>query len=215
MRAALILLLCLAFALPARATEPAVGRLFGGGFSALRICSGTLVGPATVLTAAHCVTFPDGRKRGTRGLGFVAGWEEGRHAGAASVEEILLHPRASDAEGIVVAYDIAILRLDRALPMAPIRVGRSGPEGGFSIIGYGREDTAHQALQEGCAGRLKGPRWYLSCPVSQGMSGGPVLAGRGTARRVAGVISAISGEEAVAARVDPWVLRELARPYTP
>ncbi|QFT63436.1 serine protease [Roseivivax sp. THAF30] len=214
MRAILILALTL-LAAPALAIEPAVGRLFGGGFSALRICSGTLVAPATVLTAAHCVTFSDGRVRGTRGLGFVAGWEDGRHAGAASVVEIALHPDAVDADGIVVHRDIAVLRLDRALPMEPIPASPAGVSGSFTLIGYGRADPDLQRAQQSCDGERRGRRWYLSCPVERGMSGGPVIAGENASRRIAGVISAISGEDAVAAEVDTWVLQELARPYTP
>ena len=54
-----------------------------------------------------------------------------------------------------------------------------------------------------------------ACAVSKGMSGGPVIAGADEARRVVGVISSIAGERAVAVPVDDWVIREVARPYTP
>ena len=120
-----------------------------------------------------------------------------------------------DEGGIVVAHDIAVLRLDRALEMDPIRVGPSTPEGPFTMVGYGRDAPGQQVVQEACAGSARRGRWYLDCPVTKGMSGGPVLYGNGAGRRVAGVISGISGAESVVVPVDPWVLQSLARPYTP
>ncbi|SIS91289.1 Trypsin-like peptidase domain-containing protein [Roseivivax lentus] len=213
MRALLLALTLLAT--PAAAQDLSIGRLFGGGFSSVRLCTATLVGPATLLTAAHCVTLPDGRARSPMGLGFVAGWDGKRHEAAASVEEIVLHPDAVQEGAVDVAHDLAILRLNRALAPAPVAVGSAAPQGPFTMVGYPREAPDRQTTREECSGEARRGRWYLGCAVSKGMSGGPVFFGTGTGRRIVGVISAIAGGDAVVAPVDPWVIREAARPYTP
>ncbi|QFS82709.1 Trypsin [Roseivivax sp. THAF40] len=210
-----LVLLTIFFAMPATAQDLSIGRLFGGGFSSVRLCTATLVGPATLLTAAHCVTLPDGRARSPIGLGFVAGWDGKRHEAAASVEEIVLHPDAVQEGEVDVAHDIAILRLNRALPPAPVNVGSAAPTGPFAMVGYPREAPDRQTRREDCAGEARRGRWYLGCAVSKGMSGGPVFYGTGDGRRIVGVISAIAGSDAVIAPVDTWVIREVARPYTP
>jgi V8-like Glu-specific endopeptidase len=200
---------------PATAQDLSIGRLFGGGFSSVRLCTATLVGPATLLTAAHCVTLPNGRARSPIGLGFVAGWDGERHEAAASVEEIVLHPDAVQEGEINVAHDLAILRLNRALPNEFVNVGSAEPSGSFALVGYPREAPNTQTKREGCGGELRRDRWYLACAVSKGMSGGPVFFGSGEGRRIVGVISATAGSDAVIAPVDTWAIREVARPYSP
>src|SRR6056297_3071130 len=58
----------------------AIGRVNAGGFKSRRMCSGTLVAPARVLTAAHCLLRRDGAPVALDRLRFVAGLDRGDYA---------------------------------------------------------------------------------------------------------------------------------------
>lgn len=78
-------------------------------------CSATLVGPSTVLTAAHCVTTPEGRRLGARRLRFGAAgavWRAAR-----------VHVAPGYAPGAAGAWDdLALVELTRPVEgIAPLR----------------------------------------------------------------------------------------------
>ncbi len=209
----LLLALSLPWAAPAPAQEmpPGVGRLNFAGYNRLRMCTGALVAPDLVLTAAHCVLDADGYARRPDDMVFVAGWDGRSHAGAAAVAQVEAHPKAFHDGRIDIAHDLALVTLATPLDLPALPLGTAPAAGPFTLLGYPRSAPHRLRRQAGCGGEPFRDIWRLSCPVERGQSGGPVLFGDGAAQRIVAVLSAISGDRALAVPVDGWLRRRLAR----
>ncbi|MGR3504204.1 trypsin-like serine peptidase [Pseudaestuariivita sp.] len=229
-RLAISLLLC--WALPALAQTPlpalseeerqtwaAVGRINVAGYRDRSFCTGTLVAPTKVLTAAHCMVW-EGAPRALPRITFVAGWDRGEMVTFRRTTRLELHPQFDLTRGRVAqpAWDLAVLTLDKpiterqlpSLPLAPL-VGTQSA----AIVGYhrvrpevlnGRFDCAFDAVRLRIA--------TLDCPVIAGNSGAPVLQQTDEGWRVVAVVSARPSAEgdvgAIITRLDPWLTGALA-----
>ncbi|MDG1458144.1 MAG: serine protease [Pseudoprimorskyibacter sp.] len=177
----------------------AIGRVNIRGYNRRGMCSGTLIAPDRVLTAAHCV-LRNGRVVRTRDVVFVAGWHRGTHAGAATARDIHLFAEVRGGD-LTPARDLALLTLERAMDLPPLPLAQDQPPGPFALIGYLGTRPHVLSASFGCQGRWHN-MLHLDCPTLPGNSGGPVLSYGAKGWAVVGVVSQSSRSGLTAARIE-------------
>lgn len=176
-----------------------VGRVNIAARSERSMCTGTLIAPDLVITAAHCLfSERTGRPHEPGNIHFVAGWRRGTkvaHRKAASVTIHQDYRHGDDLSFEKIGADMALIRLMEPIPGAVAPAFRVSSQVrrdlDMTLISY-RQDRAHALTrQEGCA--INGARdgvLVLGCDVTFGASGSPVFAEIEGEPRVIAVISA-------------------------
>lgn len=179
----------------------AVGRVNAAGYRTREMCTGTLIAPDKVLTAAHCVAGTDGLGPLPHEFTFVAGWLRGTAADSVPGRAVWIHPRAYSEGQLDVRFDVAILTLERVSKITPLPLVATETSAPYGILGYSTRRPHMLGASFGCDGQVTSALLRLDCPVTPGNSGGPVLARIGAHWEVAGVISAMGQTGALAVPV--------------
>lgn len=188
--------------------NPAVGLFLSNG----SVCTATLIGCQTVLTAAHCVcTAPNGQ--GLPGgvcQGSVLASSAGKmvyfqHAGIFAVSGVAVHPNYQPPGSPSLGHDIAVLRLAQPVSgIRPVEINQLGPvpvDVVGQIVGFGRVGGASETVGVKRKGLVRTSQcthpghlcWTFlgdGANTCSGDSGGPLFAATGGGDlRIVGVTS--------------------------
>ena len=182
----------------------AVGRLELNG---LGTCTGVLIAPNLVVTAAHCVYGQDRALMTAPDVTFRTGLRDGVAIAERKGLRVAAHPNYDPNSPVTaenVRHDVALIELDQAIPSAvaaPCVMNTFAREGAdVRVVSYGLGRNEALSWQKRCGIVAADDTLFaFDCDVTFGSSGAPVFVKEGNRARILALISA--GTETAAGTV--------------
>lgn len=175
----------------------AVGRLNLGRFG---MCTGALIAPDQVLTAAHCLYDENtGQPISASDVTFLAGWRNGRAAAEREASRIVIHKdyRPNLPLRQAVSVDIALVELTNSIGFNAAKpfeleeqpsIGRE-----LTVVSYAQNRSEAPSIESGCRVLDRTARVITAnCDVDFGASGSPMFIVQRGVPRIASVVSAMA-----------------------
>jgi len=173
-----------------------VGRI---NMKGIGFCTGALIAPDLVLTAAHCMYNPrTGKLVKSENIEFLAGWRGGRAGAKRKARRIIVHKkylptRKNKVDN--VANDIALIELELPISANFIKAFNyhKSPKTGdnVEVVSYAQGRSEAPSIEKSCRVLGVDPRaLVLTCNVDFGASGSPIFIVENGVPKIASIVSA-------------------------